>query len=158
VFRFIWDNRTAEALGLCDEAYTEVRSVRPCIRVGQDGFTLRETVADYVQILTVRADEIERLEIPGRKDRIERPDGLPDWKPVRLLGGGALVFDEFGHLKYHIRNAVLNPARQSQRLKYLVEAGFFEPGAARARGFATLHMKGLKPEVPSNTREKKRWL
>ncbi len=63
VFRFLWDNR--EALGLCDEAYTEVGGVRPCLRVDVDGFTLRETVADYVQILTVRADELETIRIPG---------------------------------------------------------------------------------------------
>ena len=33
VFRFIWDNRSA--LGLCNEAYTEVAAVRPCLRVGR---------------------------------------------------------------------------------------------------------------------------
>ena len=38
--------------------------VRPCLRVDVDGFTLRETVADYVQILTVRADELETIRIP----------------------------------------------------------------------------------------------
>ena len=63
VFRFLWENRTA--LGLCDDAYTEVGSVLPCLRVDQDGFTLRETVADYVQILTVRAEELEAIKIPG---------------------------------------------------------------------------------------------
>ena len=44
VFRFLWDNRVA--LGLCEQAYTEVCNVLPCLRVDQDGFTLRETVAD----------------------------------------------------------------------------------------------------------------
>lgn len=156
VFRFIWDNR--RSLGLCEEAYTAVSGVRPCIRVDQDGFAIRETVADYVQILTVRADEIETLRIPGRKARIRRPEGLADWQPVRLLGGGALVFDEFGHLKYHIRNAVLNPKRQSDRLEHLARAGYFRGDSREARGFAGLHLKGLKPELPAVTPEGQRWL
>ena len=148
VFRFLWDNRGV--LGLCDEAYTEVGSVLPCLRVDQDGFTLRETVADYVQILTVRADELA-------SQRIEKPAGLPDWRQVRLLGGGALVFSEFGTLKYHIRNAVLNPARQTRRLRHLFNAGYFDGDNAPARGFAELHMKGIRPELPSMTRERTPW-
>ena len=124
VFRFLWDNRSV--LGLCDQAYTAVGGVRPCLRVDQDGFTLRETVADYVQILVVRADELDNIEIPDGRGRIRKPPGLQRWKTVRLLGGGALIFDEFGHLKYHIRNGLLNPKRQARRLKHLVESGFFD--------------------------------
>jgi hypothetical protein len=154
VFRFLWDNRVA--LGLCEQAYTTVGGVRPCLRVDQDGFTLRETVADYVQILTVRADELETIEIPGTRKRIRRPEGLQDWRNVRLLGGGALIFDEFGQLKYHIRNAVLNPDRQTARLAHLARAGFFVTRRA-ARGFATLHMKGARPELPAVTREAQSW-
>ena len=129
VFRFIWDNRAA--LDLCDQAFTQVGGVRPCLRVDADGFTLRETVADYVQILTVRADEIETIRIPDTKRRIRRPPGLDDWQTIRILGGGALIFDEFGHLKYHVRNSVLNPKRQSERLAYLARAGFFDRDPAR---------------------------
>lgn len=156
VFRFLWDNR--EDLKLCDRAYTEIGSVRPCLRVDQDGFTLRETVADYVQILAVRADELETLDIPDTKERILRPEGLQDWKLVRLLGGGSLIFDEFGHLKYHIHNALLNPERQTSRLKYLASAGYFERHGANAQGFGALHMKGMRPDLPPVTKEKMRWL
>jgi len=155
IFRFIWDNRAA--LKLCDEAYTEVGSVRPCLRVDLDGFTLRETVADYVQILTLRADEIEALPIPNTTKRIRRPPGLDDWQMVRILGGGALVFDEFGHLKYHVRNAVLNPDRQSARLAHLAESGFFDRGQPAARGFSALHMRGSGPSLRAFTREKRPW-
>jgi hypothetical protein len=155
VFRFLWDNRSA--LGLCDEAYTEVGGVRPCLRTDVDGFTLRETVADYVQILTVRADELEKIPIPGTRKRIRRPDGLDDWQTVRVLGGGALIFDEFGRLKYHVRNAVLNPDRQSERLQHLAESGLFESDPRKARGFAALHMKGMQPSLPSVTKEKQSW-
>jgi hypothetical protein len=156
VFRFLWDNRTA--LGLCDQAYTEVGGVRPCLRTDIDGFTLRETVADYVQILTVRADELETIDIPGKRQRIRRPAGLDDWQMVRMLGGGSLVFDEFGHLKYHVRNALLNPDRQSARLKHLAESGYFDGPSQRARGFASLHMKGMQPSLPAVTKEKASWL
>jgi hypothetical protein len=155
VFRFIWDNRAA--LELCDSAFTEVNGVRPCLRVDLDGFTLRETVADYVQILTVRADELDEIEIPDTKRRIRRPPGLDDWQIIRLFGGGSLIFDEFGHLKYHIRNSVLNPARQSERLAYFARSGFFDRGVRAERGFAALHMKGMQPGLTPVTREKHPW-
>lgn len=154
VFRFIWDNRTA--LGLCEEAYTEVCAVRPCLRVDIDGFTLRETVADYIQILTVSAEELEKIRIPDTNKRIRRPAGLDDWQTIRIFGGGALIFDEFGRLKYHIRNAVLNADRQSARMAYLAESGFFSAPRGE-RGFAALHMKGMRSSVPSVTREKRPW-
>jgi hypothetical protein len=155
VFRFIWDNRVA--LELCDQAYTEVGGVRPCLRVDVDGFTLRETVADYVQILTVRADELETIRIPGTTKRIRRPAGLDDWQTIRILGGGALIFDEFGRLKYHVRNGVLNPDRQSERLAYLARSGFFDRDPGAERGFAALHMRGMRQTLPSITREKRSW-
>ncbi len=155
VFRFLWDNRAA--LGLCDEAYTEVGSVLPCLRVDQDGFTLRETVAAYVQILTLRADELPTLPIPGTDERIQKPEGLEDWRTVRLLGGGALLFDEYGKLKYHVRNAVLNPGRQTRRLQHLVDSGRFALRDGGPRGFAALHMKGMRADWPRATREEARW-
>ena len=152
VFRFLWENRGV--LGLCTEAYTVVAGVRPCLRVEQDGFTLRETVADYVQILTVRAGELEDLELTGQKGKLRKPKGLSPGKTVRLLGGGALLFDEFGQLKYHVRNAVLNPAKQNRRLQHLYDAGFFD--RKREQGFASLHLKGMRPELPA-TREADPW-
>jgi hypothetical protein len=152
VFRFLWDNR--DVLGLCTEAYTVVAGVRPCLRVDQDGFTLRETVADYVQILTVRAGELDDLELAGQKGRIRKPKGLSPGKTVRLLGGGALLFDEFGQLKYHVRNAVLNPAKQNRRLQHLYDSGFFD--RKREQGFASLHLKGMRPELPAS-REAEAW-
>ena len=155
VFRFLWDNRTT--LKLCDEAFTRINAVRPCLRVDADGFTLRETVADYVQILTVPADELENLRMPDSKKRIRRPAGLDNWDSIRLLGGGALIFDEFGHLKYHVRNPLLSPDRQSKRLAHLARSGFFDGHPRERRGFATLHLKGLRPSLPSVTKEKRSW-
>ena len=155
VFKFLWENR--RALGLCESAYTTVAAVRPCLRVDEDGFTLRETVADYVQILTVRAGELEAIPIPGRKGHVRKPAGLSEGASVRLLGGGAVIFDEFGKLKYHIRNALLHPRKQTRRLQHLYDAGSFNP-QTRMRGFDALHLKGMQPELPALTPEPDRWL
>jgi hypothetical protein len=57
VFRFIWENR--KPLGINKDSYIEVQSVRPSIRVGPDGFLLHETVAEYIQILTLQASELK---------------------------------------------------------------------------------------------------
>ena len=48
VFRFIWENR--QTLGIDDRGYIEVISVRSSTRQGPDGFSLRETVCEYIQI------------------------------------------------------------------------------------------------------------
>lgn len=155
VFRFLWENR--KALGLCEEAYTELGSVLPCLRIDQDGFTLRETVADYVQILVLPAGRIEALKIPGRRERIRLPKRVPERMPIRLLGGGSLIFDEFGQLKFHIRNALLNPARQTRRLRHLLGAGIFDGGEVGADRFATLHRKGMRPTMPRFRTERRQW-
>ena len=54
VFRFIWENR--KALNITEQGYVEVETVCPSHRIGPDGFILRETIAEYVQILTLLAD------------------------------------------------------------------------------------------------------
>jgi hypothetical protein len=110
VFRFLWENR--RRLGLCGDAYTRVQSVRPCQRTGADGFVLREMVAEYFQRIDLRAGELKRLGI-----RI--PRGMPAERAVTLYGGGALIFDQFGRLKFHVRNKILNAGRQTRRLRYL---------------------------------------
>jgi hypothetical protein len=130
VFRFVWENR--KKLDLCDEAYTQVYSVRPCLRVGPDGFLLRETVAELVQVLEVRARELAGY-------RIRKPADMPDSEEVRIYGGAALIFDEYGHLKYHVHNNVLNARRQSERLDYLWQSGFFKPGSSAFRRLSNLH-------------------
>jgi hypothetical protein len=130
VFRFIWQNR--RALGLTEGAYTRVLSVRPCLRIGPDGFFLRETVAEYVQIVELEARELARM-------KIEVPAGMPPDTLVTLHGGAALVFDEFGRVKFSINNRLDNEVRQTRRLKYLWEYGHFNRGAARLRRFSHLH-------------------
>jgi hypothetical protein len=137
VFRFAWENR--RALRLHDGAYTRILSVRPCLRVApEDGFTLRETVAEVHQQLSVAAGELRRY-------GIAKPAGMPDDREVTLLGGVTLVFDEYGRVKYAVGDGVFDPARpavqarQEARLASLWERGLTRGGAAAGRRFAALH-------------------
>ncbi len=132
VVSFIWENR--HTLGVDEKGYIEVASVRPSMRVGPDGFFLRETVAEYVQILTLDAGELKQ--VLG----VTPPAGMPRWRRVRIFGGGALIFDEYGQLKYKIAKKIEDPKRQEDRLKCLWETGFFEERHTFASPFAKLHL------------------
>jgi hypothetical protein len=141
VFRFIWENRST--LKIDPDSYVEVQSVRPAVRVGPDGFVLHETVAEYIQILTLQANELKK------RLGIIPPKGVDPGRRIRIFGGGALIFDEYGQLKYQIANRIENTKQQQARLDYLGESGFFdEPPAPRpASGpqsqFAQLHRMRL---------------
>ena len=70
---------------------------------------------------------------------IKAPKGMSPETSVRLFGGGVLIFDEFGRLKFHIHNRIDNAERQTVRLKHLFEYGYFNSGASRLRRFSHLH-------------------
>ncbi len=129
VFRFIWENR--KLLGLDEDVYSRVLSVRPCLRIGPDGFALRETVAEYMQILDLEAGELKRQGITA-------PSDMPADQTIRLYGGGTLIFDEYGRLRYHLHKRLKDADRQSNRLKYLWDYGYFKKGET-AFSFANLH-------------------
>jgi len=130
VFRFVWENRVE--LGVFDGALSQVASVRPCLRVGPDGFVLRETVAEFVQQLELRASELRRL-------RIRAPQGMPPDEKVVLFGGATLVFDEYGRLKFYIHNA-LDGERQTARLAHQWNSGEWDDSSAGVSPFAELHL------------------
>ncbi len=135
MFRFIWENRWA--LGLEEDAYTRVISVRPCVRINpDDGFVLRETVAEYYQQMNILASELKHL-------GIKTPQGMPESQQITLYGGGALIFDEFGRVKFHIRNRLLNPERQTRRLQHLWDFGHFTGQPSSDRRFAEMHQPFL---------------
>jgi hypothetical protein len=168
VFRFIWDNR--KSLAIRPGAYTEVLSVRPCVFIGRDGFTVRETVAEYYQVARLTPGELHargldppapylaRIRELQRKARAKtrrtardadsgvtgadaaEPDEPGSVTPV--YGGGVLIFDEYGRVKYWVHNDVFG-RRQRQRLAYLWDAGLLTPGREGARlvgqRLATLH-------------------
>ena len=134
MFRFIWENR--KELGLEQDAYTRVISVRPSVRINpDDGFVLRETVAEYYQLLRLQAFEVKHL-------GIKIPSSMPSQQEVTLYGGAALIFDEFGQLKFNVRNRLLNPVRQTQRLAHLWTSEgsqAFGLGDNSERRFAKMH-------------------
>jgi len=139
VFRFLWENR--KALELHEGAYAKVLSVRPSVRVGRDGFVLRETVAEYMQMMDVSPADL-------RKFQVDAPKNMPRDARVRLYGGGTLIFDEFGGLKYHVHKRISSP-RQNRKVKHLWETGTleqrkrigFRPRDAGAPQFAALHRR-----------------
>jgi len=162
VFRFLWENR--KALEVRPGAYTEVLSVGPCTRVGLDGFTVHETVAEYFQMARLTVGELETLKITvpeayiralreeqrlararraralargGSLDALERAEHAPflendDEATTPVSGGGVLIFDEYGRLKFHVHNDVFGH-RQSARLRYLWESGQLEARGGGAR-------------------------
>lgn len=134
VFRFIWDNR--RALEIDERAYTRVQSVRPCLRIAPDGFAIRETVAEYVQMATVRAEELQQLYPP-----LGKPQQMPKNLEVTLYGGGTLIFDEYGRLKYHIANSIFSQKMQDDRLDYLWRYGFFANADNTENLFSRMHLR-----------------
>jgi hypothetical protein len=135
MFRFVWENR--RSLGLGEAGYIEVQSVRPSTRIAPDGFVLRETVAEYVQILTLQAEELA-------KEGVSIPSEMGDWRNVTLFGGGTLIFDEYGQLKYQIVNHLMNDEadrqRQTKRIEHLWKSGFYARPTESSSRLADLHL------------------
>jgi hypothetical protein len=164
VFRFLWENR--KKLELRTGAHTQVLSVRPCVRTEIDGFLLRETMVQYYQVARLTPSELKEVGITAPADYLEglrkaerrrRAPGAPAEDAgaqadaaadgerdatTPLYGGGLLIFDEYGRLKYWVHNDVFG-SKQSERLKYLWTTGQLEPRADRARyraeRLSTLH-------------------
>jgi hypothetical protein len=130
IFRFLWENRIA--LGVDEDAYTSVQTVAPCYRVSSDGFLLHETVATYTQQVRMKASELKSY-------GLKRPEEMPLDLELTIYGGGSLIFDESGRLKYHVRNRLRSAERQNPRLKYLWETGGFNTRKA----FGALHLERI---------------
>ncbi|HEY2946329.1 MAG TPA: hypothetical protein VGN09_28110 [Vicinamibacteria bacterium] len=131
VFRFIWENRGD--LELTPDAFSQVLSVRPSLRVGPDGFVLRETVAEFYQVLRLRPSElVERW-------KLALPAELTEDDEIPLYGGGTLIFDEYGRLKFYIHNSLDNVTRQKRRLDHLLARGALPERGPRTRDFSRIH-------------------
>jgi len=138
VFHLIWENR--DALGIDGDAFTTVHGVRPLTRIGPDGFRLRETVAEYHQTLDAQASELGRC-------GIKRPKQMPSDRKIRLMGGGTLIFDEYGQLKFHVGTGVRSK-RQTKRLESLWRFRNQDPVPHFPRRFALLHRDRSRGVMP----------
>ena len=134
VFRFLWENR--RKLGIHEEAYTEVLSVLPCQRVSVDGFVLRETVAQYFQMLTLKKAELRSFGIK------EIPEEIEADQDITIYGGGSLIFDQRGRLKWHVHKRIHDGKRQQERLFYLVKNGLLDQDSTQRR-FAEMHRRRM---------------
>ena len=133
MFRYIWENRSP--LGISDDYYTRVTAVNPTLRVGPDGAMISETVVEYVQVAVLRADELHH-------HGLRRPRSMPGDARVKLYGGGTLIFDVRGKLKYHIRNHLDEPAFQNRIICHLWDTGQLDLTGAAIKprmSLATLH-------------------
>lgn len=133
MFKLIWENY--ETLEVPRDIFMRINSVRPVRRIGPDGFMLHETVAEYYQ-LNKKADKADL-----RKLGIKVPDFMGDSDTVELAGGGTLIFDEYGRLKFHIHNRISNKQDQYNRLMSLWRRGALRPHDQRALHFADLHSR-----------------
>lgn len=154
MFRHIWNNRAPDLLNLNTDAFNRVASVRPCVRVSpDDGFQIRETVVEWVSYLKVTADKLSEY-------GLRRPRSMPMDTAVPLEAGSTLILDEYGELKFNIRNGL--PSRNSSpaarrawqdRISYLWEAGYLG-GPDRSASLASFHLRRVfEPALASDDRE-----
>jgi hypothetical protein len=92
-----------------------------------------------------RAQSLADLDAQDAADREERELGAEDdslASTTPLHGGGVLIFDEFGRLKFHVHNDVFGK-RQEKRLQHLWESGQLEAtrdrGQLRAARLSSIH-------------------
>jgi hypothetical protein len=145
VFRFIWEN--LELLEIDPRFYVHVEHVRPSVRVGPDGMVVAETVAEYIQFLDGTPAGLSRA------IGLRTPAGVPPGTQVRVLGGGTIIFDQFGQAKYHHRKDIRDVRRQRRRLNYLISNGLFDgdslgvsDGMPAGQRFAILHQPDTDPK------------
>jgi hypothetical protein len=163
MFRHIWNNRKPELLNLDTDAFNRVASVRPCVRVSpDDGFQIRETVVEWVQYLTVTADKLSEY-------GLRRPRSMPLDVEVPLEAGSTLILDEYGELKYNIRNGLPGPGSSPKarrvwqdRISYLWEGGYLRaPDRSaslgrldRSASLASFHLRRVfEPALASDEKE-----
>ena len=141
MFRFIWENR--ERLGVNSRAYAEVLTIEPAVRTGPDGILLHETICQYYQRVDIFGAEFESLLGAAR------PEGLSSRDRYTAFGGGVLVFDQYGQVKYHIANPIDDPERQQARARYLIDTGQVgQSGSPSRMRFALDHLERMERGVP----------
>lgn len=132
VFRFIWENR--QVLNVDERAYTQVVSVRPSVRVGPDGFFLKETVCEYTMRANIFASELKT--VCGIE---QRPEGMKTTEYMTVYGAGVLVFDQYGQIKFHIQRPLKDKEWQQRRMDYLWSKGYIGGPSSNGNQFAEMH-------------------
>ena len=137
-FRFLWENRYA--LGISERGYTQVVSVDPSLRIDPDGIPFREVICQYIQMAHFFGSEL--MTLVGINPL---PEGFTTRTSADLFGGGVVVFDQYGRVKYHIANRLLEGPRQQRRLEYLRDTGQLRARRDDARSrFANLHLARME--------------
>jgi len=147
LFRFVWDN--AEAFAINRDFRVHVDALHPSVRVGPDGLVVPEVIADYVQTLELTAGELK-----SKAGWRSLPRGLPPSTPIKLLGGGVIVFDQFGRAKLQFSKPLDDWSRQRRRLEYLVSRNLGDRGGRfgfsyslpKGQRFALLHRSDHRAE------------
>ncbi len=86
----------------------------------------------------MKAADLKRFEL-------KKPRGMPDDQELTIYGGGALIFDEAGRLKYHVRNRIRSGVRQNPRLEYLWKTG----GLNTTMAFSSMHLDSILRGEPT---------
>ena len=133
LFRFLWENR--DELHISTRAYTRVVSIDAAYRTGPDGINLCETICQYSQRADLFGPECKA--VMGFK----APVDIGHQTRFTSFGGGVLILDQYGQVKYHIHNPLVGGQRQYDRLVHLAETGELD-GRKRvgAMRFALCHM------------------
>ena len=98
-----------------------------------DGLLLRETVVEYWQVARIFGAEVKA--ILG----CERPEGMTSRQSITAYGGGTLIFDQYGRVKYHISHPLFDRERQGARLEFLWRTGYFERSQQVRSRFSAIH-------------------
>jgi hypothetical protein len=125
-------------------------------RIGPDGLTTEEVVAEYTQTITLTVAELTNVVASHPDDkpiakskvtpaRLTAPRGLHEGATVQLIGGGTLVFDQFAKLRFHQRKGLAwnneDIGRQQERLNNLAKRKLIgNDGAATLVGPTTSMM------------------
>ena len=134
-FRFLWDNR--DVLDISERCDIEVVSIDHSTRLGPDGLWLTEYICQYVQSAHLFGAETEAiLNCP-------RPAGLATTARIDAFGGGVIVLNQYGQVKYHIANRIDQGTRQFALLSYLLANNRLTSLAGDRNRFALLHQKRM---------------
>jgi hypothetical protein len=143
-FRFLWENRAADKFNISERAFTEVLSIDSSSRIGPDGILLHETICQYVQQVQIYGAESNSI-LGFKLDAGElKALGLTSQSRITAFGGGVIVLDQYGRVKYHIANRLKDGDRQAARVGYLLETGQLTPPRSSDRlRFAIMHQKRM---------------